>query len=736
MRFLLPLILLLTIVTPVHSLAQWSPVIGSRLDAGLFRQVILVKGQYYAATRSGVYASKNGKSNWEHFTSFYGSCSSPLSINGKLFILNSNKILVNAFEGSDTWDTLAHPNGLNNSDHIDKLFCLGSRMFIAVSGLLYYSDDGGKTWVYSSNPLGLAFSNDAQYLKGPDINDSLMVLLNGDSHKLDINISSDGLTSQSIYSFAPRGDVFLKYDIQGSEIILSINNMIMRYNLLTKRMDTLGNNAMNYIDTSTRIKVTPWYFVKTRTGYYDGYQLASSAYKKRLVLLYSDDLKTWKQLNLIDSANYMYSYSIGDTLMLSTENVPYTVYKDKAKPIKNILQPIPSDGLMLEQNSDSAFLISVRTTDFFIAKGTVIREVAEDSMSKLLFAKINPNHPIGLEHFNRAISGIDSSFFISDDNCQSWRPFYLPVGKSKHAKLWYYDQDNIFVISGNAIFVSRDGGSTWADMTLYFKSFSYIQQVTFYNGKFLMLLYDPDPYVTYRYTVVSAGFEDKYWHDFPVKSIIFKGPPSMYVMNDRLLIITANNIERGLTVNEYDTATKDWTNTDLKGDNLACYNFNKCFLVYDPAGKLYFSYDGKTFNRDTTFPATLTINSKSGIAVIDSGIYISTNAGIWSNFSIISNYFDTAGKKKQLTESNRNLTVYPNPVTDKVNIAFYDTSGQHIYIQFIDATGQIVKEITATSTDGLNTISFDRKGLRKGLYVLRLIDGEKITNYKLVLLQR
>ena len=76
------------------------------------------------------------------------------------------------------------------------------------------------------------------------------------------------------------------------------------------------------------------------------------------------------------------------------------------------------------------------------------------------------------------------------------------------------------------------------------------------------------------------------------------------------------------------------------------------------------------------------------------------------------------------------VVVAPNPVKDVLNLLVARNSNDNFTIQIIDAMGRTVKELTSNTS----FTSIPVKYLNKGMYVVRTIDGEKITTTKVILL--
>lgn len=67
------------------------------------------------------------------------------------------------------------------------------------------------------------------------------------------------------------------------------------------------------------------------------------------------------------------------------------------------------------------------------------------------------------------------------------------------------------------------------------------------------------------------------------------------------------------------------------------------------------------------------------------------------------------------------LTIYPNPATDYVNVEFSIQEAEKIKFQLLDLTGKMLKSANMEGVAGLNQYKFDIHGVSKGLYLMEII---------------
>jgi hypothetical protein len=81
------------------------------------------------------------------------------------------------------------------------------------------------------------------------------------------------------------------------------------------------------------------------------------------------------------------------------------------------------------------------------------------------------------------------------------------------------------------------------------------------------------------------------------------------------------------------------------------------------------------------------------------------------------------------TLSGTDFKVYPNPVTDQLNIELLDVSSQNIKVEFFDVLGKKITEFIELKQNGaLRTITYDVSLLDEGIYFISITNGnERIT---------
>ena len=82
--------------------------------------------------------------------------------------------------------------------------------------------------------------------------------------------------------------------------------------------------------------------------------------------------------------------------------------------------------------------------------------------------------------------------------------------------------------------------------------------------------------------------------------------------------------------------------------------------------------------------------------------------------------------------SSSNLTIFPNPANETVNVSFDQNTNDLIQIELIDATGRVIAQNQSIEI-GTNNVSFDVTTLSSGFYTVRLSNANGTENQKLMI---
>ncbi len=78
---------------------------------------------------------------------------------------------------------------------------------------------------------------------------------------------------------------------------------------------------------------------------------------------------------------------------------------------------------------------------------------------------------------------------------------------------------------------------------------------------------------------------------------------------------------------------------------------------------------------------------------------------------------------------SENLSVYPNPAGNLINIDLSENNGNSAVVQLINLSGQMVQSVQVNQS---GVISMDISSLSRGVYVCRYINGSEIKTVKVI----
>ena len=86
--------------------------------------------------------------------------------------------------------------------------------------------------------------------------------------------------------------------------------------------------------------------------------------------------------------------------------------------------------------------------------------------------------------------------------------------------------------------------------------------------------------------------------------------------------------------------------------------------------------------------------------------------------------------------SNQNnvssLNIYPNPVSDFINIEFFAQNNSSVTFEIVDMSGKLVYQNIENANLGVNIFKFDLQNLNSGIYALRMIAGKEVNVVKFI----
>lgn len=77
------------------------------------------------------------------------------------------------------------------------------------------------------------------------------------------------------------------------------------------------------------------------------------------------------------------------------------------------------------------------------------------------------------------------------------------------------------------------------------------------------------------------------------------------------------------------------------------------------------------------------------------------------------------------------VNVYPNPAQEMVTVDFESINSTEVLVKIMDAKGAQIQMIERSIFSGTNKIELNTSGLKEGIYVIQLIDGESFVTKRL-----
>ncbi len=76
------------------------------------------------------------------------------------------------------------------------------------------------------------------------------------------------------------------------------------------------------------------------------------------------------------------------------------------------------------------------------------------------------------------------------------------------------------------------------------------------------------------------------------------------------------------------------------------------------------------------------------------------------------------------------VTIYPNPTTDNLNITFNQNNQTGVNVSIYSTNGQLVKSYTKQAVKGLQNLQIDVNGWNKGMYILNITSDNQLISTK------
>ncbi|GBL36104.1 hypothetical protein EMGBS15_16990 [Filimonas sp.] len=77
--------------------------------------------------------------------------------------------------------------------------------------------------------------------------------------------------------------------------------------------------------------------------------------------------------------------------------------------------------------------------------------------------------------------------------------------------------------------------------------------------------------------------------------------------------------------------------------------------------------------------------------------------------------------------SGSTVSIYPNPVTDVLNMDVFASEAGTTLMKITDMSGRLVKQVQAKKVEGMNTLTIDLSDLSAGVYTVQLLENNKVS---------
>jgi len=101
--------------------------------------------------------------------------------------------------------------------------------------------------------------------------------------------------------------------------------------------------------------------------------------------------------------------------------------------------------------------------------------------------------------------------------------------------------------------------------------------------------------------------------------------------------------------------------------------------------------------------------------------------------TLINNNYKTVGITESANTSLSNVSVYPNPAKDNINLNFTNENAENVSYQVINVIGQNVRQQTIPSVKGETTYNVNLSGIESGIYFIKLTVGSKTAVNKITI---
>lgn len=88
---------------------------------------------------------------------------------------------------------------------------------------------------------------------------------------------------------------------------------------------------------------------------------------------------------------------------------------------------------------------------------------------------------------------------------------------------------------------------------------------------------------------------------------------------------------------------------------------------------------------------------------------------------------------KNITYNSDNISIYPNPANTQLNVELLFAENNAVIIELFDLTGKVVAVPNTNQFSTTNQYTFDVAELNKGVYILKVTNGNKVSTSKVTI---
>lgn len=703
--------------------AQWTQI---PKEGGALRDVIVTPGGILAATEGGVYKSTNTGTSWIYSSNGLFAADSSISCRqfaqtSTAFFVVSNNGIAKTIDNGTTWVSAGNAGFTGGGGNFTSLVSVGNKLYTCKyvnmnTYQIFTSVNDGANWtpganVYSNNDQPKLFSiGGTVYVTKTD---SIFSTATGASLSA-LSYSNFPVTGNQIEflsgdanylyaGFNDGGGTFLRYDLTGLNWQV-INSGIPAYAFSAGPF--LVNNTL-YCSVLT-FSMTLESFTSTNQG-----------------TTWTSYAPTGLTKNFIEGI-----YSLGGTDMLMYN--PVDLLNTSSNSGTSWTQHIT--GFKADSYSDQ--------NNLTFSNGNLIATenlgLIYSNNSGTSWTTATGGLPTTL-HFNNKLYNANNTLYTSfqdlagtylyksTDGAVTWTASTLPVGVNDMA-FWGHSNTALYIRTSNNLYRSTTGGASWTDIT------SNLTAGYNFGTQFVT-----DGANTYAVATGTAGYQvfkstddGSSWAPLSMSGISTMNSyigDNVFIKGGNLMSLWADYSTMPATYKMYTYTGTNWTSVNTSGlpqnvfnTCINCNNFSDAVKWFIHGTDLYYmtmkglfvsSDNGATFTAFNTgfYPGVITARMATDGVKLFAG---TEGNSIWT-------YAIPTGLTTN-TQLNDAVTIYPNPATTLVNIAYNEEAANGKVI-ITDMLGALVQEVSLPANSNKAEVSTSK--LNSGIYFYTVIAGNK-----------